>query len=237
MNKSFYSASLIGLLFLCSNISSQFTFVRIDPPIVYGPTDSFTQIKSHGVVRNNTSSNITVNISIINRYVTPGWDSIGICDWHNCYAAGVYNITSVTPPGAYETLYVYFAPNGIAGSGHCTVRVNYQSTTIDQDFAVEANPIGIKQISSIIKDFELGQNYPNPFNPNTKIGFSLPKGEYVSLRVYDILGREVRVLVSQNMTPGEYEVDFDAKNLSSGMYYYSLRAGENVSVKKMVLVK
>lgn len=223
--------------FSVNSIFAQFTFVRIDPPVVYGPDTMYSQIKSHGVVRNTTSSPILLHINLINRYVTPGWDSVAFCDWAYCYPPGHYGDSIIAPPGAYETLYVYFSPNGIPGNGHCTVRINYQSTAINQDFAVEANPIGIKQISSTVEEFALGQNYPNPFNPTTKIGFSLPKSEYVSLRVYDILGREVKVLVSQNMTPGEYEVDFEAKNLSSGMYYYSLRAGENVSVKKMVLVK
>ncbi|HEY3250149.1 MAG TPA: T9SS type A sorting domain-containing protein, partial [Ignavibacteria bacterium] len=224
-------------LLMCIALSAyaQFTFVRIDPAVVYGPADG--QIKSHGVVRNTTGSNITLDISIINRYVTSGWDSIGICDWHLCYGAGTYNITSLIPPGVYETLYVYFSPNNILGTGSCTVRITYQSTTIDQDFAVSSYPIGIQQISTVVKDFALGQNYPNPFNPVTNIEFSIPKNEYVLLKVYDILGREVKSLVNQNLTAGEYKVDFDAKGLSSGMYYYSLRAGENVTVKKMVLVK
>jgi hypothetical protein len=91
-------------------------------------------------------------------------------------------------------------------------------------------------ISSIVKDFS-NQNYPNPFNPVTNIEFAVDKNDFVLLKIYDILGREVKSLVSQNLTAGEYKVDFDAKGLSSGMYYYSLRAGENISVKKMVLVK
>jgi len=227
------SILLIGLSVNC--IYSQFTFVRIDPAVVHGSADSI--IKSHGVVKNTTSSTITLNISIINRYVSPGWDSIGICDWHLCYGAGTYNITSSIVPGVFETLYVYFYPNGIQGNGHCTVSINYQSTTINQDFAVQTDPLGITQISSIIKEFSLGQNYPNPFNPATKINFSIPKSDHISLRVYDILGREVKILVNESLTPGEYEIDFDGKGLSSGMYYYSLRAGEYVDVKKMVLVK
>jgi type IX secretion system substrate protein len=232
MKKIFLTA--IFLIFTAS-LFAQFTFVRTDPPIVYGSVDSV--LKSHGVVRNTTSGPITLNISLINRFVTPGWDSIGICDWHLCYGAGVYNITSSISPGVNETLYVYFYPNGVTGTGHCTVRINYMSTTIDQIFSVEAHPIGIKQISSIVKDFSLGQNYPNPFNPTTKINFSIPKSDFASLRVYDILGREVKVLVNGLLTPGEYEIDFDASSLSSGMYYYSLRSGDNVNVKKMVLVK
>jgi hypothetical protein len=160
-----------------------------------------------------------------------------MCDWHNCYNPGQYNISSITPPGGYETLYVYFSPNGIQGSGHCTVRINYQSTTIDQDFAVEGNPLGIKQISSVVKDFILGQNYPNPFNPTTKIRFSIPKGGYTTLKIFDINGQELENLISGTYPQGEFEVDFNASGLASGVYYYRLSSGGEISVKKMVLVK
>jgi hypothetical protein len=116
--------------------------------------------------------------------------------------------------------------------------VSNPSQFIELDFRINTSQtIGITQINSLAKEFTLGQNYPNPFNPVTNINFSIPKSEFVSLRVYDILGREVKALVSQSLTAGEYEVNFDASGLSSGMYYYSLRAGDNVSVKKMVLVK
>jgi hypothetical protein len=104
-------------------------------------------------------------------------------------------------------------------------------------FGASTFPVGIRQISSTINGFKLNQNYPNPFNPTTRIGFSVDKSNYVDLRLYDILGREVKVLLSQPMSPGEYEIDFEATNLASGMYYYRLQSGENVAVKKMTLVK
>jgi hypothetical protein len=159
-----------------------------------------------------------------------------MCTWVLCYGAGTYTIVETCPPGQHEC-YVYFYPNGIPGTGSCTVTMTYQSTTISQDFGVVADPVGIKQISSVVNGFELNQNYPNPFNPETKIGFAIPKSDYVDLRVYDILGREVKVLLSQQLNTGEYEIEFDAHNLASGMYYYRLQSGDNVSVKKMTLVK
>lgn len=221
-----------------ANLFSQsFTFERIDPAIVSMTIgDSSQQIKSHGVVRNLTGGNITINFQILNRYVSPGWDSIGMCTWNTCYAPSNYNINEICPPGV-DTVYIYFTPYMHPGNGHCTVRATNGSTTYDRDFSVSADPIGIQQISSLVKDFSLSQNYPNPFNPSTKINFSIPKNEVVYLRVYDILGREVKTLIAEQLNAGEYQADFDAKNLSSGMYYYSLRAGDNVTVKKMVLVK
>jgi hypothetical protein len=87
--------------------------------------------------------------------------------------------------------------------------------------------------------FELLQNYPNPFNPETKIGFRVsgPGSRGVKLAVYDLLGREVVVLVNEMKSPGNYEVRFDGSLLSSGMYVYRLIAGEHVASRKMLLVR
>ena len=85
--------------------------------------------------------------------------------------------------------------------------------------------------------YVLGQNYPNPFNPSTKINFSIPKAGLVSLKVYDMLGREVKTLVADQLSAGEFAVDFDGSNLSSGTYFYRLQVGDFVEVKKMVLLK
>ncbi len=85
--------------------------------------------------------------------------------------------------------------------------------------------------------FKLEQNYPNPFNPSTIINFSLPAGEKVVLKVYDILGREVSTLMDQYMSAGSHLVNFDASNLPSGTYFYRITAGDFVKVKKMLLLK
>ena len=86
-------------------------------------------------------------------------------------------------------------------------------------------------------EFKLEQNYPNPFNPATTIKFTIPTTELVSLKVYDLLGREVAMLVNEEKTPGNYEVKFDGSNLASGMYIYRLQAGDFVQTKKMILMK
>ena len=91
--------------------------------------------------------------------------------------------------------------------------------------------------SGIPINYELSQNYPNPFNPTTNIQFSLPKNSNVKLVVYDILGRVVSQLVDKDLTAGNYKINFNASNLSSGTYFYSLHAGDFVSVKKLMLVK
>ncbi len=86
-------------------------------------------------------------------------------------------------------------------------------------------------------EFTLSQNYPNPFNPTTKINYALPKDEFVTLKVFNILGEEVANLVEGKVTAGSHSVEFDASNLSSGTYIYRLTAGKFVSTKKMILLK
>lgn len=85
--------------------------------------------------------------------------------------------------------------------------------------------------------YKLFQNYPNPFNPITTINFSIPKSSFVSLKIYDVLGREVTDLVDEIKSAGNYEVTFNANELSSGIYYYILKAGNFMETKKMTLVK
>jgi hypothetical protein len=104
------------------------------------------------------------------------------------------------------------------------------------------NPnIGITPISGEVpKDFSLLQNFPNPFNPSTKIRFEVPnKGlqPLVQIRVFDVLGRGVSILVNQQLQPGTYEVNFDATNFQSGVYFYKLIANDFSETKKMVLIK
>jgi hypothetical protein len=86
------------------------------------------------------------------------------------------------------------------------------------------------------KEYSLEQNYPNPFNPATTIQFSLPKQAFVTLRIYDILGKEINILLNDDLQPGEYKVNFDAEYLASGIYFYQLNSKEFVKVRKMMLV-
>lgn len=89
----------------------------------------------------------------------------------------------------------------------------------------------------MIKDFELSQNYPNPFNPTTVIDYTIPKDAHVTLKIYDVLGREVETLINENEQVGRYKVNFDGARLASGVYFYRLAAGSHVITKKMLLLK
>jgi hypothetical protein len=96
----------------------------------------------------------------------------------------------------------------------------------------------VKNIPGVIPSgYNLKQNYPNPFNPETNISFSIPKRGFVQLKVYDLLGREAAILLNEERSAGEYSVLFNAKDLSSGIYYYSLTINNYSSVRKMILLK
>jgi hypothetical protein len=99
-------------------------------------------------------------------------------------------------------------------------------------------PIGIKPISNEVPNsYALYQNYPNPFNPVTKIKFDIPKSAYTEIKIYDNLGREVSTLISNRLTAGKYEVDWNASNYPSGVYFYKLISDDYTQTRKMVLVK
>lgn len=85
--------------------------------------------------------------------------------------------------------------------------------------------------------FDLKQNYPNPFNPSTTISFHIPTSGHVSLAIYDLLGNEAAFLVNKELSSGIYSIPFDASQLSSGIYFYKLQSGSNVSIKKMLLLR
>jgi hypothetical protein len=121
-----------------------------------------------------------------------------------------------------------------------------------QTYLVLGKVVGIADEGSILTDFTLSQNYPNPFNPSTKIKFSVPQSSNVIIKVFDILGSEIAVLVNEERPLGSYEVDFDATGLSSGVYFYRLqvypanggagtpstRSGQSfVETKKMILLR
>ena len=131
----------------------------------------------------------------------------------------------------------------IGDSVRCTWKAgatNGLDTLLSNSFllTLKSLTIGISQIGTEIPDkFVLYNNYPNPFNPNTVIVFDVAQTALVKVKVYDITGREIKTLVSQNLTAGKYKVDFIASNLSSGVYFYVLESDKFYQVKKMVLIK
>ena len=104
-------------------------------------------------------------------------------------------------------------------------------------FIYYAEPTEVEKTKLLLSDFTLNQNYPNPFNPTTKISYSIPNQSHVSLKVFDVLGREIASLVNEEQVTGNYSIEFDASNLTSGIYFYRIQAGNYMKSKKMVLLK
>lgn len=96
---------------------------------------------------------------------------------------------------------------------------------------------GINQTNSELNDYNLSQNFPNPFNPSTSIGYNIPKESFVELSIYDVSGKFVKTLVSENKFAGNYSITFTGEELSSGVYYYKLTAGDFSKTMKMIMMK
>lgn len=104
-------------------------------------------------------------------------------------------------------------------------------------FYGEAGPTGVEDIQSLPTVYALEQNYPNPFNPSTIISYALPKQSFVSLKIYDVLGRVAKTLINETQAPGIYRLNFDASGLASGVYFYRLVTGSFVDTRKLVLLR
>lgn len=98
-------------------------------------------------------------------------------------------------------------------------------------------PTNIVEENNLLPSYQLYQNYPNPYNPTTKIKFSIPKSNIVQIKIYDILGNEIQTLLNKHYQVGTYEVDFNANNLPSGVYFYRMISGNYSETKKMILLR
>ena len=219
---------------------------------IYADTTGYTYIQSGGSTL---------------KYTTNGgsnWQSLSVPDTGNFVGmdpayAGVSNGVLNQPYEAYavrNNSKIYFgggtnysseytAPSGIynnIGSGIIYMYGAHFSWAIRNNGGITRVSLfrggAVRSISAEIpKAYGLEQNYPNPFNPATKIRFDLKKEAFTTIKVYDVLGREVAVIVNEQLHPGVYEADFDASSLSSGIYYYRISASDYSEVKKMVVIK
>ena len=135
----------------------------------------------------------------------------------------------------------------VSGSTNMLVRfrdstdasLNYDGWYVDniKITAYQPAPLSVTENNPVPVKFTLGQNFPNPFNPSTLINFSIPKQNFVTLKIYDLLGRELKTLVNEMKSPGEYNIEFNASDLPSGIYFYKLASGNYSDVKRMTLIK
>ncbi len=134
---------------------------------------------------------------------------------------------------------------GVGTNHHIVLDPHTVTATVIDTFGVNigyhelaSEVLGIKELSSNVPDnYSLSQNYPNPFNPTTMIRFSLKEQGNVSLKVYNVIGQLVSTLVNEQKPAGTFEYNFDASNLSSGIYFYTIKAGDFSATRKMILMK
>ena len=153
------------------------------------------------------------------RYAMPKlfeWNNIGFVEGHG---------KSISPKS-----YSFIDKSPVDGS-----KFKYRLKQIDNNGTYEYSKE--IEVEIVPTKFALYQNYPNPFNPTTKIRYQLPKESKVIIKIYDIRGAEVITLLNEEKEAGIYEVIFNARNYSSGVYFYRLQAGNFVETKKMVLMK
>jgi murein DD-endopeptidase MepM/ murein hydrolase activator NlpD len=131
--------------------------------------------------------------------------------------------------------YIILPPN--ASLGQWKFNVFYENTNYIHNFTVTDSPTGVDENNNLVSEFTLEQNYPNPFNPSTTINFTITERGFTTLKVYDVLGKEVAELVNEEKSEGSYKISFDASNLSSGVYFYELKSNKLLEVKKMNLMK
>ena len=123
------------------------------------------------------------------------------------------------------------------GVNHAFFLVDGPGIVMNNFFGTQL-PVSVEKLEDLLPaQYELEQNYPNPFNPSTKIRFTIPEAGLVSMKVYNLLGQEVAILVNEEQAVGVYEVTFDATQLPSGIYFYSINAGDFSATKKMILLK
>ena len=169
------------------------------------------------------------------------WRNAGQGDWALYSESNKYGDDPIPPPESPEdtsttNVVVYDKPQGEylgyvwARAFHLTlmrIGTKFDSTLL-------AIPLETNQI---VKDYALFQNYPNPFNPQTNIEFAVKEACRVTLKIYDIQGHLISTLVDQDMSIGNYKVNFNADNLASGIYFYSIRMGNYIATKKMILYR
>lgn len=160
-------------------------------------------------------------------YVTIKYNSLGIQQWLERFPSKSNNnsIAYVIALDRFQNVYVTGKRDSSGFDSYTTIKYSQPVTAIEP-------------ISNNIPDtYRLHQNYPNPFNPVTNIKFEILKSSQTELKVYDVLGREVLILIQENLKAGKYEISFNASTLSSGIYFYKIVTKEYAETKKMIVVK
>ncbi len=165
-------------------------------------------------------------LSIGTRRDTVYSDSTGFYDFDSLQN-GQYRVTGELKQSWRRTVPI---------TGYYVVNVSPNVSNANKNFGVFQRPADVKE-NDVPLTFSLQQNYPNPFNPTTSIAYSIAKQTFVSLKIFNILGEDIATLVNKEQDAGKYTVEWDARSVASGLYFYRLQAGNFVAVKKLVIQK
>lgn len=190
------------------------------PRLVWGPyPDQDISVSYYKIYKKKNSHNFTL------------YDSTTSTDYVDIHETLLYG-----PPVANETGAEYkVTAVGYLRSSH--IETDYTNVVQARIAGSAQEKLSVKSDNQITENYLLLQNYPNPFNPTTIIRLSIRESSYVTLKVYDILGKVVTELVNGNIEAGNHSINFDAANLPSGLYFYSLSANGYSETKKMILAK
>jgi lysophospholipase L1-like esterase len=203
------SASYIIIPFAVDSAGNYSVFARLNDPTY--DDDSYWVKMDDGV------------FTMYNGLVTNGWEWLKYNDF-------------VLTAGEHKLIIAY-REDGAKLDKICITNSGIAPTGLGEDAENLCDLSDIGNLINIPKGYELEQNYPNPFNPSTLISFSLPKQNFVTLKIYNVLGKEVVTLINRELSYGLYSVEFDGSNLASGIYLYQLSAGNYTSTKKLILLK
>ena len=163
--------------------------------------------------------------------------TVTVTDANGCSATDevFVNVVDVRCGKKNDKVIVCHIPPGNPGNAH-TICVSYNAVAAHLAHGDYLGNCG-DQLVTLPTEYELHANYPNPFNPMTRIDYSLPFDSKVNIQIFDVVGREIATLVNDNQKAGYYTIDFNASNISSGIYFYRMIAGDFVAIKKMLLIK
>lgn len=214
--------------------------------------DSVTYNTSQGVIRFHRGAQVNMGMKLLSAPLS----SLYSFEWYDAYsvdtsfwnwmnhgelqpqyvsttADGPVTITAqmpvVTAPGGSFNVYYALA----LGSNEQTMLANIAAAVVKYQALI----VSVDDIESSVNGFNLGQNHPNPFKQSTTINYQLPDDGFVSLKVYNVIGSEVACLVNSNKTRGSHTIQFNSNDLNSGVYFYTLRFGDQVKSNKMFVIK
>lgn len=243
LNGSFNRAILIENNTIASNSSNSST------PGVYSFGGALGTLRNNIIWGNygGSQSQITGSLLVV-RYcdVEGGWNGAGNMNADPEFDSTNYYLKSTSPLiDKGDSSLIYDDPENPGSPGQALFPAG---GTVRNDLGAYGGPLSSVISNTIVsvnnisnntnpESFELYQNYPNPFNPSTNLEFSISELGFITLKIFDVLGKEIATLVNENLSPGRYNVKWNATNINSGIYYYTLKSGEKLETKKMLLIK